>query len=91
MELFLILFLILFFSLATIGYGYFLLNIINHDDNYLSIGEIGFLGFFFISLISIFAHFFIPLNLIFNTTLYTTGFIYLILKYINKKKKIGIF
>ena len=39
-------------------------------------GEIGYLGFFIISLLVLFFHFFIPLNLLFNSVLYFVGFIF---------------
>ena len=73
MEIFLILFSITFFSLATLGYGYIFLNLTKRYTYDLSLGEIGFLGFFAISLISLIFHFFIPLSSFFNTVLYLVG------------------
>jgi len=50
MEIFLILFFIIFFSLATLGYGQLLSKIIGNSQYELSLGEIGFLGFFFMEM-----------------------------------------
>ena len=47
MEIFLILSTTIFFSLATFGYGYLFLNLTRRYSYDLSLGEIGFLGFFF--------------------------------------------
>jgi len=88
MEIFLILFFIIFFSLATLGYGQLLSKIIGNSQYELSLGEIGFLGFFFISFISLFFHFFIPLNTNFNTLLYILGIFFLIIETKNKNIKI---
>ena len=79
MEIFLILSTTIFFSLATFGYGYLFLNLTRRYSYDLSLGEIGFLGFFLISLISLFffSLFFIPLSSFFNTALYLFGLIFL--------------
>ena len=88
MEILLILFLIIFFFLATIGYGQIFLKIIGNSNYNLSLGEIGFLGFFFISFISLLLHFFIPLSANFNTLLYLLGLFFLIIETHNKNFKI---
>ncbi len=80
MELFLIFFSIIFFFSATLGYGYIFLKITGKNNNALSIGEIGYLGFFVISFITLLFHFFIPLNVIFNTSLYSIGILFLFLR-----------
>ena len=86
MEIILIFFFISFFFIATAGYGYFLIDITNRNKNYLFFGETGLLGFFFISLITIFVHLFFPLNIVFNSILYLVGFIYFFkdIKFIKK-------
>ena len=87
MEIFLILSSIIFFSLATLGYGYIFLNLTKRYAYDLSLGEIGFLGFFAISLISLIFHFFIPLSSFFNTVLYLFGLIFLFSKLAKNKFK----
>ena len=87
MEIFLILSTTIFFSLATFGYGYLFLNLTRRYSYDLSLGEIGFLGFFLISLISLFFHFFIPLSSFFNTALYLFGLILLLSEFLKNKLK----
>ena len=76
MELFIIFFSIIFFLFATLGYGNLFLKIVGEKHYKPSLGEIGYLGFFIISLLVLFFHFFIPLNLLFNSVLYFVGFIF---------------
>lgn len=74
MELFIIFFSIIFFFFATLGYGNLFIKIVGEKYYNPSLGEIGYLGFFTISLLVLFFHFFLPLNLLFNSILYSIGF-----------------
>ena len=74
MELFIIFFSIIFFFFATLGYGNLFIKIVGEKYYNPSLGEIGYLGFFTISLLVLFFHFFLPLNLLFNSILYLIGF-----------------
>ena len=63
------------------------LNLTKRYGYDLSLGEIGFLGFFLISLTTIFFHFFIPLSSYFNTVLYLFGLIFLFSEFLKNKLK----
>ena len=48
--------------IVGIGYGLFFNKFVLQNTQIFSIGEIGIYGFFFLSFISVFLHFFLPLN-----------------------------
>ena len=74
------------FIQSTIGYGYIFSKIIDKQVLQNNLGYIGLLGFFFISLISIFTSFFFAHNYLHNSTLHFVGLIASIIFFYNSTK-----
>ena len=73
-HLTLFLYIILFIH-STIGYGFIFSRIANKEMLSINIGYIGIIGFFFLSLISIFTSFFFAHNYLHNIILHSFGII----------------
>ena len=78
---------LLIVTLISIGYGYIFVRIINPNINISSfnIGELGFIGFYGLLIISILIHFFLPLSFVITFIVALVG-ITLFLVYFNKSK-----
>ena len=63
----------LIFLLSNIGYGFLFSKIINKEYFSLNIGYQGIIGFFFLSLISLFTSFFIAHSYFFNSLIHLVG------------------
>ena len=63
----------LIFLFSTIGYGFIFSKIINENLVYFNLGYQGILGFFFLSVLSLFSSFFISHSFIFNSFIHITG------------------
>ena len=70
------LFYIYFFLFSSIGYGIKFSNIISKNLVNLNLGWYGLIGFFLISLISLFTSFFVSHNFLHNFVLHIIGFIF---------------
>jgi hypothetical protein len=70
------LFYIYFFLFSSIGYGIKFSNIISKNLVNLNLGWYGVIGFFLISLISLFTSFFVSHNFLHNFVLHIIGFIF---------------
>ena len=87
MEFHITLFLyVIFFLISIIGYGAIFSKIVNIELLSLNIGYIGIIGFFLISLISIFSSFFFAHNYLHNIIIHSLGVIGF-LNLINKYEK----
>ena len=75
-EIFSSLFFFILIYLNSVGYGKFFQQLIIGDNRNNSLGITGFFGLFFLSFISVFFHFFIPLNNIFNSIILFIGIIF---------------
>ena len=75
-EIFSSLFFFILIYLTSVGYGKFFQQLIIGDNRNNSLGITGFFGLFFLSFISVFFHFFIPLNNIFNSIILFIGIIF---------------
>ena len=71
------LFFFILIYLSSLGYGIVFKKFIFGDKLNNSLGETGFFGLFFLSFISIFFHFFIPLSSIFNLIILFLGIIFI--------------
>ena len=69
-------FYIYFFLLSSIGIGMKFSHILNNNLKNLNLGWYGIIGFFLISLISIFTSFFVAHNYLHNFTIHIFGFIF---------------
>ncbi len=87
MSVFFIFIYLLIITFISIGYGYIFVKIINPNINILSfnIGELGFIGFYGLLIISILIHFFLPLSFVITFIVALVG-IFLFLLYFNKSK-----
>ena len=72
-SFFLISLIILF---STLGYGYFFCRIVGLENINKNIGLIGFLGLFFLSIISSYTHIITPHNYIFNISIIILGILF---------------
>ena len=84
-HLTLFLYIILFIH-STIGYGFIFSRISNKEMLSINIGYIGIIGFFFLSLISIFTSFFFAHNYLHNIILHSFGMIGFLNFIYNSKK-----
>lgn len=82
-----LLFYILLFIQSILGYGIIFSKIVNKELLQLNIGYIGIIGFFFISLISIFSSFFFAHDYLHNLILHGIGISFFLVS-IKKLKKI---
>ena len=82
-------FIYLIILVTTIGYGFIFSSIFFKKNISINLGEIGLFGFFVISFLAVFFHFFIPLNHIFNLSFILIGMILFI--YFNFKEKFKLF
>ena len=71
---------------STIGYGFIFSKIVNKEILSYNIGYIGIIGFFFVSLVSIFTSFFFAHNYIHNIAIHSIGIIAFVIS-INQSKK----
>ena len=71
-----LLFYILLFIQSILGYGIIFSKIVNKELLQLNIGYIGIIGFFFISLISIFSSFFFAHDYLHNLILHGIGILF---------------
>ena len=77
---------VILFIYSIIGYGILFSKVANRKLLKLNIGYIGIIGFFFISLISIFSSFFFPHNYLHNIILHTIGIVSFLSSIKNLKK-----
>ncbi len=93
-EHFIFIFYIYLFILSTIGYGFIFSKFVNKELFQLNIGYQGIIGFFFLSLISMFTSYFLPHNFTFNIFIHLLGvsfFVYLFYKSTNKEEYKSLF
>ena len=76
-EVFSSLFFFILVYLSSLGYGIIFKKFIFRINIDNSLGETGIFGLFFLCFISIFFHFFIPINYIFNSTILFLGLIFI--------------
>ena len=79
------LFYIYFFLFSSIGYGIKFSNIISKNLVNLNLGWYGLIGFFLISLISLFTSFFVSHNFLHNFVLHIIGFIFFCSSFLKKR------
>ena len=84
-EVFSSLFFFILVYLSSLGYGIIFKKFIFRINIDNSLGETGIFGLFFLSFISIFFHFFIPINYIFNSIILFLGLIFIFLGIYLKK------
>ena len=84
-EIFFSLFFFIIVYLSSLGYGIIFKKIFFGNINN-SLGETGIFGLFFLCFVSIFFHFFIPLNNIFNFIIMLLGIIFLYFENIFEEK-----
>ena len=77
---------IILFIHSTIGYGFIFARIVNKEFFHFNIGYIGIIGFFLISLISIFTSFFISHGFLHNSILHLIGITSFIIFFYKFKK-----
>ena len=80
------LFYIYFFLFSSIGYGIKFSNLISKNLVNLNLGWYGIIGFFLISLLSVFTSFFVSHNFLHNFILHIVGFIFFLFFFIKKEK-----
>ncbi len=78
------------FLFSTIGYGFIFSKYISKDLLLLNIGYQGLIGFFLLSILSIFSSFFFSHNFLFNFVVHLFGIISFVLNFKFKKKKSDI-
>ena len=79
------LFYIYFFLFSSIGYGIKFSNLISKNLVNLNLGWYGIIGFFLISLLSVFTSFFVSHNFLHNFILHIVGFIFFCSSLLKKK------
>ena len=73
-----------FFLFSTIGFGIGFSNLINHSFKSLDLGWYGILGFFLISIISIFSSFIFPHDFYHNSLLHLIGLLFFFKNFFRK-------